>query len=699
MMPAIALYPWGISEEITTWIVDSIHAGTGASPSVVVTSSVGALREAVLASATGVAVLAVSTAEAMESILADSRPDTCAAEILLIESSNCGAHSHPSWQEHLHRTDASELPTAEFTDVLVRKLVDALVQAAVHELAAFQVTTGSPLGRRQIMTALCTRATKSLGLASCTIKTIGGNGRDFIPRAKYPSQASPTSEALAAPCDRRVTSAAVAESVPMVVEFCFPQELSATGINASRAQQLCDSAAHALRAALDAAEPLRRIELLGSLSQTLRYLPDRRRVLYAACDEMARCVGAAGASLLLITETSGADTWLEKIYVHHGRRDWVDHVSAGRGYAGWSIEHKVALLVHHTYIDARRADAIAYPDSQIEIASGKSLSINYVVAPKTVEDETSVLVCPIRSLSDPETIIAVVKIGEFQSSDYFDVADLRTLANLTPMLAAVIYAAELGSQLEDTRRSHATEVALLEHADVLFYYREIAAGLFHNVGICLNDLEWKLRVMPLPPRSAGAVSKFETSLEQCAEIVANGKSLIQKAHTRGQHLKPLSARCRLIADIVRPAIERANKSLGGVAWKIDHTLGTDDYQLDLDAELMRESLGNVLSNAIWAVRANRHNANKSIRVAVRKDEESSQRVRIDVNDTGIGIAPEALEHVFEMFFTTKGDKGTGLGLYFARRLIEGFGGTIVIYKTMPQKGTTVRIALPIVEDK
>jgi signal transduction histidine kinase len=63
-----------------------------------------------------------------------------------------------------------------------------------------------------------------------------------------------------------------------------------------------------------------------------------------------------------------------------------------------------------------------------------------------------------------------------------------------------------------------------------------------------------------------------------------------------------------------------------------------------------------------------------------------------VTDTGSGIPKENLEHVFDLFYTTK-PKGTGLGLAICRKIMRDHGGEIVIESTVGA-GTTVAITLP-----
>jgi signal transduction histidine kinase len=67
-------------------------------------------------------------------------------------------------------------------------------------------------------------------------------------------------------------------------------------------------------------------------------------------------------------------------------------------------------------------------------------------------------------------------------------------------------------------------------------------------------------------------------------------------------------------------------------------------------------------------------------------------VEIRFQDTGVGIAPENLSHVFEPYFTTK-EVGIGLGLALTKQILEEHGGSIHL-ASEPGKGTLVRLQLP-----
>ncbi len=70
-----------------------------------------------------------------------------------------------------------------------------------------------------------------------------------------------------------------------------------------------------------------------------------------------------------------------------------------------------------------------------------------------------------------------------------------------------------------------------------------------------------------------------------------------------------------------------------------------------------------------------------------------QGVSVKVSDNGAGMAPENMARIFSPFFTTKGPKGTGLGLAVAHSLVTSAGGEIHV-ESAPGTGTTFELRFP-----
>ena len=73
----------------------------------------------------------------------------------------------------------------------------------------------------------------------------------------------------------------------------------------------------------------------------------------------------------------------------------------------------------------------------------------------------------------------------------------------------------------------------------------------------------------------------------------------------------------------------------------------------------------------------------------------NNRVALKVEDTGVGIRPEDLNRIFDLYFTTK-DHGTGIGLSMVYRIVQMHDGEVEVQST-PGRGTTFTLLLPRAE--
>ncbi len=107
---------------------------------------------------------------------------------------------------------------------------------------------------------------------------------------------------------------------------------------------------------------------------------------------------------------------------------------------------------------------------------------------------------------------------------------------------------------------------------------------------------------------------------------------------------------------------------------------------------MLQVFSNVIANAIDAM----HHGS-SLNISTRNLTGSAgDGIQTILRDSGTGIKREHMERIFEPFFITKGELGTGIGLWVARQLIEKRGGQISVANGTEQEnsGTTITILLP-----
>jgi len=111
--------------------------------------------------------------------------------------------------------------------------------------------------------------------------------------------------------------------------------------------------------------------------------------------------------------------------------------------------------------------------------------------------------------------------------------------------------------------------------------------------------------------------------------------------------------------------------------------------LEIDPERIRQVLTNLISNALrYSPRGS------SIKINLAESAPGAEgHIRISVQDSGPGIAPEDLPHIFDRFYKSRDSRGMGLGLSIAKFIVESHGGQITA-ESSEGKGTTISFSLP-----
>lgn len=113
-------------------------------------------------------------------------------------------------------------------------------------------------------------------------------------------------------------------------------------------------------------------------------------------------------------------------------------------------------------------------------------------------------------------------------------------------------------------------------------------------------------------------------------------------------------------------------------------------EFEIDAGVVRSALINLLENALDACLEDRAQKTHKISLVTRHDEKD---IIFDVYDNGTGMDEETKDNMFSLFFSSKGDKGTGLGLFISNKIIRQHGGSIKV-DSKPGKGTHMCVRIP-----
>ncbi len=167
------------------------------------------------------------------------------------------------------------------------------------------------------------------------------------------------------------------------------------------------------------------------------------------------------------------------------------------------------------------------------------------------------------------------------------------------------------------------------------------------------------------------------------KIEVGAKDLDRVVSELLEYTRPVDLRLRATscADLIEAAIGYIDQDSGPAA--IENAVDPKIHAM-VDPDKMRQVFLNILLNAVQS-------AEDSASVRVTADSDSAT-VTVSVSDTGAGMTGEQMAQAFAPFYTTK-EKGTGLGLAVAAKIVEGHGGRIDI-ESEPGKGSTFRVHLP-----
>ncbi len=227
-------------------------------------------------------------------------------------------------------------------------------------------------------------------------------------------------------------------------------------------------------------------------------------------------------------------------------------------------------------------------------------------------------------------------------------------------------------------------------SDKLRALGELAAGVAHNLNNSLTVIQGRAQLLLM--RSAAdegnkkSLEVITQAVGDCSQTLRRLLDFSRRGSTRASAPVDLSELITSSVEIARPK------------WQAEaaHRTGTIEVRVDAprpvmtigDSSELREVVLNLIFNAVDAMAQG-----GVIEVGARAE---GQTARFWVADTGSGMTAEVIARIFEPFYSTKGERGTGLGLSASHGIIENHGGDFNV-TSEPGQGTRFEVILPLNE--
>lgn len=309
------------------------------------------------------------------------------------------------------------------------------------------------------------------------------------------------------------------------------------------------------------------------------------------------------------------------------------------------LKDKCAVLCSDTSTDERFAESRSLQDLRIQ----------------------SIMCVPLLAA---DTVIGMVEVSSGKGGITFSEDDLRLLTGLSSEVSIALENARLYDEVEQSRR--------------LAAIGQTVSGVAHCVKNVLNGIDGGLFIAQKALQTDNG-EKLEKGWDMLNRNAGFLKTLVLDMLDYSKQREPEYEEVDLAAymeDLRAFVADRASTMNVGLTFNTDENLKT----VKLDVRRSKRALLNIVGNAIEATP-------EGGRVTVSAVRRPPDRFDVIVADTGTGIPPDKIDTIFEPFFSTKGSKGTGLGLPVTKKIIEEHGGTIEIQSKVGE-GTTFTVTLP-----
>jgi signal transduction histidine kinase/ActR/RegA family two-component response regulator len=263
--------------------------------------------------------------------------------------------------------------------------------------------------------------------------------------------------------------------------------------------------------------------------------------------------------------------------------------------------------------------------------------------------------------------------------------ELQTLRFYTSLIFELIEK----KVLQEHKKSYETYI---QHLEKMKMVGELASGSAHHLNNILSVITGRTQILQKKMNN----SPYKSDLQMISQAAEDGARAVRRLQSVKSKTYPVQKFETLnindlileVIEIARPRFEREAQSRS-LTYDVKLTLGSPSF-VKGDAAALREVFLNLINNALDAMP-------QGGKLLIQSTTEKA-KVFIFFSDTGAGIAEDLKEKIFEPFFSTKGDKGHGLGLSIAAEIVIQHQGRIYV-DSIPQKGSIFMVELPAATSK
>jgi signal transduction histidine kinase len=238
----------------------------------------------------------------------------------------------------------------------------------------------------------------------------------------------------------------------------------------------------------------------------------------------------------------------------------------------------------------------------------------------------------------------------------------------------------INEELFETQKS-------LARSERLAVAGQLAASLAHEIGTPLNSISGHVQLLARKKTGDPAsVRRLQIIESQIENIVRTVKQLLSWTHKFELHIQPVDLRHLLEESVLLSSLSLQHRKI-----QVNTEWAADVPQIYGDAGYLQQVFLNLINNSMDAMP---NGGNLTIRLH-QPSADGTNAVMVELSDTGEGIAPETLAHIFEPMFTTKRmGTGAGLGLAICDQIVRQHGGTIRVESEL-KRGTRFTLHLPL----